>query len=1144
MSVRFILGRSGSGKTGYCTKAIVQALLDDTDNRPLILLVPEQATYQAERAILSDDRLKGYHRLSVLSFNRMQFMLLGKNNAKSNLSKTGRQMIVQRLLYENKDNLQVFGSASQRTGTAAAIAQTIAELHQYGSPKDSLRRSAEEIDDLAETLKKYDGDSLTSLKFGDIALIYRQYVTAVRGSFVDTDMQLNLTTKAVAGSPLVKNARLWVDGFAGFTSSELAVLAELLQTSSEANIALCLDAEKIDLKNANPGGIDPTSLFGPTEVTYCDLLEIIKKRKLKLVEPVILTKALRFENCTPLEHIEKEIFVVKPEKTSADDSIKVAGLPNARSEVRFIAREILKLVKEKKYRYRDIAVITSDIDYYEHYLRAYLEDFGVPYFIDKRQTLSQHPAVILICSAIAIAAEGFSQSEVFAYLKTGLTGVDFYDIDALENYCVAYGVRDGDWQSDAKWDFAAEQDGFDNEKIDRVRRAIAAPLVKLSEKLKPNHKLKAADFTKAVFAFLDELSVRQRLNKIVETVIAAGDTQKANLHQQFIESLCNIFDEMVEAFAEVEFSAGQFAEVIKNAFSQMTLAFIPPRLDQVLVGSIERSRHPDLKAVFLLGCTDRQFPVPVTFDSVITETDRQMVKQNDFRLGPGLSDQLCRRQYLAYIAFTRPARNLYLTFPLVDAKGAAVVHSRFIDRLTGLFTDLEIETISADSLEPEKVSSEHELIDLLCAQLGADSTADPAERQKLQGLLNSMKKEQQLSISAANIEDAIQYDNQAHLERTLAGKLYGNSIRVSATRLNSIASCPYQYFAKYILKLTERKESKFKPLDKGQFYHKVLEYLFKNLKQNKIDITALQPSELKRLVGEQIDRLLKDDVFISHFFNHSKHNAYIIASAAQSLDDFVPALADMIKAGQFRPALAELNFGDKESELGECIIQMPDGKKLTLNGKIDRLDTALVDGAKLAVVFDYKLSSRPFSFSKFYYGLDLQLPIYLLAVRNGKKSDYEPIGGFFVPVESSAKSTEYEKIENQAGKFSYKAKGIFNGKYAVQIDNITDNGWSGFYNFCITKKDSQYGRYSQSGALKEDHFEKVMEFAQEKITGLVHQILKGRIEVSPYRLNTETPCKWCKYLPVCRFDWRINDYRILQIKGKKDVLGDEGVSNE
>lgn len=1130
MAVRFILGRSGCGKTTWCVSRIVESLLDESTNRPLIFLVPEQATYQAERAILGDERITGYDRLNVLSFERLAYLLLGKRTARNNLSQIGRQMIIQRLLRENANRLKIFGAAAGKIGTGQAVAQTIAELHQYG-------RTAEDIDELVETLRKYDPDSITSLKFADIGLIFKEYLKFIEGRFIDPDVQLGKVRDAVSDSVFVKDAIVWVDGFAGFTAAELSILAEVLRWASDSSIALCVDPDTLDF-SGDAAMLDATSLFGPTEKTYCELLELINSCKLKIDKPVLLRGTKRFKNCKALAHIEKQFANTEPRQVQAGTGVRLIAAANSRAEAQFAACEILRLVKQKNYRYRDIAVIASDIDYYEHYLRAYLDDYGIPYFIDKRKPLRQHPVIGLVLSALSIVTDGFSRSEIFNFLKTGLTLLSSYEIDLLENYCVAFGIDHGDWQDQKQWDFAGPNETpFDNARIDQLRRKVAEPLTQLGDSICKND-ITASQFTKAIFDFLETLGVRRRLNDWVEKAVAQNDTEQANFHQQFSEKFADTFDEMAEAFAGLEYDCSSWSQILEAALAQMSLAFIPPRLDQVLVGSIERSRHPDLKAVFLIGCTQKQFPSPLVYDCVLSDSDRTAADNADFALGPSLRDELAHREYLAYIAFTRPSEFLYASFPLVDEKGSAVICSRYVKRLETLFDDLQTETIDLQHIDVASVNTKSELAQAICSGAGAESP-DNDQSQKLQQLANELCGDDELKEMGESVYYALEYDNDAELDKSIAAGIFGKSMRASATRLGTFASCPYQHFAKYVLGLEERKEFKFEPLDKGLFYHKVLDSLIKYLNERKIDITQIDENELLKILHGRLEELLRQDSFTRNFNTRSKHNAYIICSAGQSLEAFVPAMAEMMRAGEFRAKISEAKFGDADSNLGRCVLACDDGREVILNGLIDRLDVAKIDLQQAGLIFDYKSTGRSFKFYKFWYGIDLQLGIYLLIV---KAAGFEPVGAFYVPVESSAEIAKFDELEKRVSKFDYKAYGIFFGEYAEHIDKTVQSGWSRYYNFGVSKNDGCYGYYASSGALRPPDFEKLLKFTEQKICSLTKEITQGKIVVYPYRLGTEIPCGWCKYRSVCRFDWQINDYHNLDILKKTDVLAKmEGV---
>ncbi len=1149
MAVQFILGRSGTGKTSYCIKAIIDALTAPGE-QPLILLVPEQATYQAERAILSDKRIGGYHRLNVLSFDRLQFLLLGKNTARPTLSNIGRQMIIHRILQDNKDKLQLFDTSVARPGLSRQMSQTISELHRYA-------RTPDDVDRLLNELQKDEKNNLTALKFADIGLVLREYLKFVEDDFFDPDVQVTAACKAVPAAVFAKGAKLWVDGFAGFADAELALLAQLLKAADDAQIALCLEPSNLDLSNPDVDKLNHVSLFSPTEQTYCDLFGIIKKNKLLLAEPIILKEAMRFSHSPQLGHIEKYLFRHKAPKLKSADDIHLISSPNERAEVRFVAKTILQLVRQKNYRYRDIAVIASDIDCYQHYIEAYFNDYEIPFFIDKRKPLNRHPVIQLISSALQAVTGGFSNGEIFACLKTDLVPISRYEIDLLENYCIAFGITAGDWQSSSRWEFAGrDDDDFDEQRINRIRKKAITPLLKLFEKLCPGgdteKKINAREFTQLVFDFLDDLKVKETIADWIEDADKGNDDSTIEEHQQLYNKLVDIFDELVEVFGGHTFAAEDYYAIIESAFSQLTLAFIPPTLDQVLVGSIERSRHPDLKAVFLIGATQKQFPVPIGADGILSDDDRHAATSADFSLAATSERTLAERQYLAYIAFTRPSELLYITYPCVDDKGGDIQRSQFIFDIESLFENLREESIADKQIDIENIQSESELADLLCERLGRDILMQGTDEDgKISGLLDDICSDEQLASLGANVCYAIDYDNCAQLDTDVVEECFEKKIKSSATRLSTFTACPYRHFARYILELKERKEFKLEPLDLGNFYHSVLDALLKKLNADKKDFATVSDNDLIKLLKVQIEKVIKDSAFLSHFVNHRCYNEFIVQTACDTLERCVLAIAQMVGAGSFRPKLSEVSFGrvrESHDTIGEYEIALADDRMLSLAGKIDRLDFADIEGVQTALVFDYKRSSTSFNFSKFYHGLDMQLPIYMLAVVKASgagetnAAGTRAIGAFYMPVEANPKTASFAELPGKAQSFEYKAKGIFDGSVTQQLDRKA-SGESKFYNFYVTKDGQPYGIYGNRGALKPDDFEKVLEFTEKKIVAMAEEIISGKIDIRPYRIGTESPCGFCKYASVCRFDWQINDYNILESLSKLQVLERAGGYN-
>lgn len=1110
MAVQFILGRSGTGKTTLCKRQIIESLLKQTPNiklgaygsNNLVFLVPEQATYQAERAILSDSRIKGYSRLHVLSFQRLCYLIFGKNLAARPLTSQARDMIVHRLLCENANKLFVFSSAAQRPGTASSVAQTISELQKYG-------KSPEDVETLIGQLKST--SELTAGKLTDINLIYKQYLAFVEGNFLNNDNQLNLAKTAVSQSPFLKGCLLWVDGFAGFTTSESLLLAELLKVSASSKIAMCLDPAAAEN--------DYTGIFEPTAKTYSDVLSLIKSLKLPIEKPVILTEANRFKNSKALAHLEKNIFSFEEvPPISCNGDIKITACAKTRLEVDYAARQICTLVREKNYRWRDIAVIASDIEQYRHFILAIFGDFDIPFFIDRRRGLQQHPAVELITSALKIAIDRFTTGDVINYLKSDLAAVGRAEVDLLENYCLAFGVEGKDWLSAEQWNFAPPGDEFDNKKIENIRGKASEHLLQLRALLQIDDSLTAEQFCAAIFAFLDSLNVRGRLAQWTKAAFESGRLDEAQLHQQFFSQFTQLMDDFVFIFKNSSLTSRQYAAIISSMFSQMTVALIPPAIDQVLVGSIERSRHPDLKAVFLIGASQKQFPVPVHYDNILSDSDRKVTSDAGFELSRTGSAQLMERRYLAYIAFTRPGRFLNITYPLADEKGSDVQPSFLIEQLKTLYTDLNAEKYYGSS-DFENLCTISDLSSLLSARLGRDNFAPlDSTDAKCKWLLDAASKDYDLT----KVRLGIDYTNTARLENPPVQEV----LRTSATRLKSFASCPFRHFAEHILKLKERRIFELEPFSIGLFFHKVLEILFSSLKSRNLTFSTIAADLLAELTDGAVEKLLVEDAFLKSFKARTKHNSFIVLSAAEMIKDAVVEFSQIASAGGFTQIASELGFGGK-SALSAIEIKLADGKKIHVEGKIDRVDTLSHNGSNYCLVVDYKTSETKINWSLFSAGLDLQLPIYLLAIRNQTYEKYKnlvPLGAFYFQIQVSPDSVNLFEIEKRADKIRRKPRGLFSGEHFALIDGQTENGFSPFYSFRITQKEKQFGVYESSSLLRDEHFASVLSFAENKLAQLGSRIIAGEIDIKPYRFEKNTACANCNHKSFCRFDWQINDY--------------------
>jgi ATP-dependent helicase/nuclease subunit B len=1111
MAIQFIFGTSGTGKTHHCMEAMVSALQGD-DAGPLIFLVPEQATYQAERAVISHAGVDGYNRLSILSFDRLNFQLTGRNTARARLSALGRQMVLYRLLHEVADQLTVYRASSSHAGFVGQALHILDQLNGAAVGPDELARCIDRLETEAH------GGLLTA-KLRDIQVLLTAYIRFIEGRFVDPDQQSQAARQAVPQHELLSGARLWVDGFAGFTQAELLMLRALMQTVSHTSMALCLDPESLDRVDRDP---DPLDLFAPTLATYRQLLSLIGEINLTPEQPVILSEAHRFSSAPALAHVERSLF--KPDVTCmpVDGRIMCVSAADVRSEVQFVARTIQRLVREQGVRDRDIAVVASDLGAYEHLIHAYFDEYGLPFFLDRQQPLTHHPGATLVSSAIRLAMGPFEPSEVMAYVRSDLLGLDRRDLDQLENYCLALGVGSRDWHSTEPWAFDdPSEPRFDERAVNRTRNLVARPLRQLRDAL-TCETVTGDTFVQAVQVFLEDLKVARTLEVLIKRADHEGDPARADRHRQFWDWLTGVLDECRLVLGEYQAPAAFFARVLTAAFSQMTLALIPPTLDQILVGAIERSRHPEVKVVFLVGTTQKQFPGALRSDSLLSDADRDMAALAGLDLPGSMTESLSQRRYLAYIAFTRASRQLIVTYPQTDDKGHVVVRSQFIRDLESLFSDLHEQRVTEE--DESSILSTHDLADRLCAQRIGDWTPWQDILPDAFGTLSQAVTPKDHSLN--------------QLDPAVSASLFGPIFHTSATRLGTYAACPFQYFARYVLGLEPRREFGLEPLDKGNFYHRVLELFVQAMIKARADWTHLTSDSIKRGVDKMIDQVRQESAFIRNFEAHSPVNAYILQCACDVLHEAVPELVQAMVAGRFRPVLTEAEFGSEQALLGEFTLALAQGRQVSLHGKVDRIDLTGHGEEGRAVVFDYKSTDRSPDWTGMWHGLDLQLLVYVLALRHARaagKVKARSAGAFFVPIESTGRKQTLSTSSDKLAGFKRKAKGLFDVGITADLDPI-EKGDSQYFNFFVTTSGEALGHYNTRGAMETERFDKLLEFGSRKLRDLSEAILAGHMPVSPYRRGTATPCTFCDFRALCRFDWQTHTCRTLESTTKTDVL--------
>ncbi len=1126
MGVQFILGRSGTGKTRACIESVCAALIKDaSSNTPLILLVPEQATYQMERAVLSHPGIEGFSRLRILSFARLIFHLLGSDAGGMELSRAGQQILLQKLLGQMAGELEVFGESAQQPGLAAELAGLLMELQRYA-------QGPEEIQACIARLEAVSDAGMTARKLRDVTRIYEAYLAAFGQSdstWCNPEARVIRARQALDRTTWLQGGYLWVDGFAGFTTQELNLLAALLTHMEQTHIALCLDPNHLDLNQRGLDQLDPHSLFASSERTYVQLLQICDGLNLPVVTPQLLQQTYRFAEAQDLARVERCWLEPQVSPVPCQDQIHLHLAPNKRAEVEFVARDIMTRVRQQGLRYRDLAVVVSDLQGYEHLIEAALGDAGIPYFLDRVRTFACHPLVELIQAALHVVESDFSTRDVLAYLKAGLGPLEEDDVHRLEDVTLAWGKEGRHWLSSQSWD-------KDQPDIETMRKRAVAELRRWYETLRTEEQpmpLTATAFVTSLWQFIESLDLPSKLARWCEN----DESDRAG-HRQLLDKLVHLLDELVAILGNEPLPSDQLCRILGHGLHQLTFKHIPPTLDQVLVGSIERSRHPDLKVLYIMGATQKQFPIPVIFDTILSEPDRTLAESQGLALSESLSQRLAGRQYLAYIAFTRPSQHLTITVPAVNEDGAAVVPSPWVDQLQQLFTNLAWEPTTLQREDWDAIYSSSHLTLRLAETLGRDASLDRKQWQPYSdGLLwLSQHESPPLRQAVACVIKAVTFRNQAVLSQDLAQTLAGESLLCSASRLSCFAACPYQHFARYGLHLEPRVTVQLEPVDVGTLYHDVLERLHHQLQQQGLHWGTVQPEPLHTSTDQCFDDVVGASPQIQRFMEQSPHNAFLLLHARQSLHDCVTELAAMTRASRFVPYAAEIDFGPG-GQIPAVTIPGPEGRRIQVRGRIDRLDVLSTENGDMALIIDYKRTSRSFSWPKFYHGLDLQLPVYLLAVSGieiEQQKIKQGIGAFMIPIEVAVQAGDFS--QRQISSFKRKGKGLFHGDYEAALESIEPSTRSRYWSFAKDKNDLPYSYFKNSSALHPNQFDRVQDYCRRLIQDLAGRLLDGDIEVAPYRLGQQSPCGFCDYRSVCKFDWQINDYRVLASYNKEEAL--------
>lgn len=1121
MALRFIIGTAGTGKTHLCMDEIIDKQKMGLGRQ--IYIVPEQFTSQAERDLIAQSPQNAILSAEVLSFGRLAHQTFSKSGVgrKAPLGDIGKSMALQKVLLDEKENLSFFGNVMNKTGFIDQLSLTISEFFQYYIEPSQL-------------LEKAQSGSLTqgvTEKLTDLAKIYDAYIKFTKKDYILADETLSLLAAQLSIEKPFQETEIWLDGFYGFTPQEYSVIENLLKLSTQVNVTLPMDEKSFFAQF-----LAQSAPFYEPYITKNKLTRIAEENAIPLAPSIFLSENHRAET-NALKSLEKYYFQGYHKKCSLAESISITPCPTKQEEITFAAGKIIRLVREKGLRYKEIAIVTNAMGSYEKSLRSTLREYGIPCFIDSRREITSHPLITMVTALLDLLIYDFRYENVFSYLKSGLIPFTFEEQDALENYVLAYGIKGYKWQKE-NWEYGLKKEGEETIAfMNLLRQKFLEPFQPFLQ-IKRKGRLPLKEFIALLFHHLETLHVAQTLVTWTEDSIEKGNPSKAEEHRQIWQLLLQVLDKATEILGDEPMTMAEAAKVLSAGLQKCTMGVIPPTTDCLVVGDIERSRLPEIKYLFVLGVNEGVLPSPSQPQGIFTEAERQLLTETGMELANGGKQKAFEEQFLIYRGLTRPSQGLFLTFANGNTEGKALFPSPLIDRLCRMDSTLQIQSYSVFQAEEMVPASAFHLLGPKMRNHQKDIPMEPLWQDIYSFFATEPIWIKRLSLLRKGF---ITTKKQERLSVKTIRSLYGEKIFSSVSRLERFAACPFSYFAEYGLKATERKLYQLHTPDLGLLFHEVLELFSNKIQTENIPWDSLSQEKTEEMIYEAVD--LAAPKLGEAVLMDSAANQYLIRRLKRISARAAWTLVRHLKNGDFVPAGYEIGFGNHEA-LPPIVIQLAEGKELVLSGKIDRVDLLDAQGKRYAKIIDYKSGSKAFNFQDIYYGLQLQLLVYLDAYLKHYEKTETPIkpGGVFYfriadPNLALNQEMSAEEIEEALYQKMQMSGLILEDEAVIQgVDHIFMEDTKGRSSAIVPVGYTKKGDPSSTAYLAdEEQYKKLLSFVVNRGKELGNSIQSGVIAPSPYRKNDQTPCTYCRFKSICRYDYDDEPkWRNLKKIAKKD----------
>lgn len=1132
MSLQFILGNSGAGKSYTLYQNIIRESKEHPEQK-ILVLVPEQFTMQTQKDLVTMHPDGGILNIDVLSFQRLAYRVFEETGTRVGkvLEETGKNLVIRKLAQEHQEELKILSGNLKKTGYINEIKSLISELTQYAVSEEELER-------FTESSKKRPH---LYWKLRDLQVLYKAFHAYLADQYITAEELLEVLCQVVERSEMIQRSIIVLDGFTGFTPIQNKLMQKLMQYAKKVMVTVTIDSREDAYRVQGEH-----QLFSLSKKTISTLMKLAKEAGTAVEEAMVIRPSgrSRFGRESALFALEQNLF--RPHRRPSleqQEQISLHLLRNPEEEVAWTALKIRYLIREQGFHYRDFAVITGNMEAYGHCLERIFPEYGIPCFLDYKRSVLGNPFVEFLRALLEMTEQDFTYETVFRFLRSGLSGMKREETDLLENYVLALGIRGRKkWANRFIRTYGAltEEELF---QIDGLREQFAELVLPFGEIMRK----KGVDVrtrTMALYQIIDKLEIQKKLAAFEERFKREGNQVLAKEYHQIYPIVMDLFDKLVDLLGDQKLSAKEYREILEAGFAEARVGVIPPGVDQVVAGDMERTRLKDVKVLFFLGVNEGNVPKNTSRTGLLSDMEREQLKAQGMELAPTAREQGYIQRFYLYLNLTKPSFRLYVCCSLLDGSGKALRPSYLMNVLKGMFPNLEL--VKEEGWQKETFATPKEGLRLLIEGLRSYRNGEADE--KFYELYRWYAAREQYEEKLSQLlEAAFSRHTDSHLGRAVAHALYGTILENSVTRLERYAACAYAHFLMYGLRLSERSVYEFAPVDMGNIFHQTLELFSKRLEESSYTWRNI-PEEVQGVWIEECMDLVTAD-YGNTILQSTARNAYAAERMKRMMKRTVWALGKQIEKGLFTPENYEITFSGV-SDLDAVNIALSPEEKLRLQGRIDRMDTCEEEKNVYVKVIDYKSGNTSFQLVSLYHGLQLQLVVYLnaameLAAKEHPGKEIHPAGIFYYHIEDPLldqdAGAEAENL-NERVMEKLKLSGLVNGD--PEVIKKLDQDMPGKSSVLPLSYNKDGSLRAGSSVAAERQFRDLSSFVNRKIQKIGSEILEGRMDVNPYELKGKTACDYCAYRGVCGLDPKDEGYGFRRLKAFEDAEVWERIEKE